>query len=50
MSKKVKDVSNEDINPYELDKLSKVPSWLIILILKYWAAAAAVFFIAKSIY
>lgn len=46
MSKKVKDVSNEDINPYELDKLSKVPSWLVILILKYWAAAAAVFFIA----
>lgn len=45
MKKKVKDISNEDINPYEVDKLSKVPSWLIILLLKYWAAAAAVFFI-----
>ena len=33
-----------DIDPYKVDKLSKIPSWLIILILKYWAAAAAVFF------
>ena len=30
--------------PYQVDKLSKVPSWLVILILKFWAAAAAVFF------
>ena len=30
--------------PYQVDALSKVPSWLIILILKFWAAAAAVFF------
>ncbi len=45
MKKKVKEISSEDINPYEVDKLSKVPSWLIILLLKYWAAAAAVFFI-----
>ena len=37
-----KDVNN--INPYELDKLSKIPSWLIIIFLKYWAAAAAVYF------
>ena len=37
-----KDVNN--INPYELDKLSKIPSWLIIILLKYWAAAAAVYF------
>ncbi len=36
----------EEINPYHVDKLSKVPSWLIVLILKYWAAAAAVFFSA----
>ena len=41
-SKKVKD-ENMDINPYEMDKLSKVPSWLKILLLKYWAAAAASF-------
>ncbi|MCM1130490.1 MAG: hypothetical protein NC310_02535 [Roseburia sp.] len=26
------------------DKISKIPSWLIILLLKYWAAAAAIFF------
>ena len=41
-SKKVKD-ENMDINPYEMDKLAKVPSWLKILLLKYWAAAAASF-------
>lgn len=43
MSKKVKD-NSQNQNPYKLDKLSKIPSWLIILLLKYWAAAAAVFF------
>ena len=37
-----KDVNN--INPYELDKFSKIPSWLIVILLKYWAAAAAVYF------
>jgi hypothetical protein len=37
-----KDVNN--INPYEVDKLSKIPSWLIVILLKYWAAAAAVYF------
>jgi len=41
-SKKVKD-ENMDFNPYEMDKLAKVPSWLKILLLKYWAAAAASF-------
>ena len=40
--KKEKDVNQ--INPYELDKLSKIPSWLIVILLKYWAAAAAVYF------
>ena len=35
---------NKEIDPYKVDKLSRVPSWLIVLILKYWAAAAAVFF------
>ena len=33
-----------DVNPYEVDKLSKIPFGIIILILKFWAAAAAVFF------
>lgn len=42
MSKKKE--KNNDVNPYEIDKLSKIPSWLIIFLLKYWAAAAAVFF------
>ncbi len=41
-TKKVKD-ENVDFNPYEVDKLSRVPSWLKILLLKYWAAAAACF-------
>ena len=39
---KVKD-ENMDINPYEVDKLAKVPSWIKILLLRYWAAAAACF-------
>lgn len=43
MSKKKKE-SIDEINPYEVDKLSKIPSWLIIFVMKYWAAAAAVFF------
>lgn len=34
----------EDFNPYEVDKLSKVPVFLIVILLKFWAAAAAVFF------
>lgn len=41
-TKKVKD-ENMDFNPYEVDKLARVPSWLKILLLKYWAAAAACF-------
>lgn len=45
MRKQVKDDINE-INPYSVDKFSKIPTWLIVLLLKYWAAAAAVFFIA----
>ena len=40
--KNIDDIDN--INPYETDKLSKIPVWLVIVILKYWAAAAAVFF------
>ncbi|MDE5546731.1 MAG: hypothetical protein K2I88_04630 [Anaeroplasmataceae bacterium] len=45
MSKKVKEEEFVTGNkPSALDKLSKIPSWLIILLLKYWAAAAAVFF------
>ena len=43
MSKKEKRIA-EEFDPYKVDKLSKIPSWLIILVLKYWAAAAAVFF------
>ena len=38
--------SKEDISEKKnmADKFSKIPSWLIILLLKYWAAAAAIFF------
>ena len=36
----------KETNPYKVDKLSRIPSWLIILVLIYWAAAAAVFFMA----
>lgn len=43
MSKKKKE-NIDEFNPYEVDKFSKIPSWLIIFVLKFWAAAAAVFF------
>ncbi len=45
MKKNVHDIDYTEMNPYELDKASRIPSWLIVLILKYWAAAAAVYFI-----
>ena len=35
----------DDIEPYQVDKLSKIPSGVIITFMKFWAAAAAVFFI-----
>ena len=44
MSKKANQDDIENLNPYEVDKLSKIPAWLVIILLKYWAAAAAVFF------
>lgn len=45
MSKKVKEEKFiTEQGSSVLDKVSKVPSWLVILLLKYWAAAAAVFF------
>ena len=30
---------------YKSDWLSKIPSWVVIIFLKYWAAAAVVFFV-----
>lgn len=44
MSKKSFKSDVDNMNPYEVDKLSKIPSLLIIIVLKYWAVAAAVFF------
>ena len=46
MKKEVQDIN--DVDPYKVDRLSKVPSWLIVLILKYWAAAAAIYFIGMD--
>ncbi|MDE7106320.1 MAG: hypothetical protein K2O22_04055 [Anaeroplasmataceae bacterium] len=43
--KKVSEELEEQV-PLKESKLEKIPSWLIFLILKYWAAAAAVFFSA----
>ncbi len=45
MKNKVKD-EIQDERPYKVDWLSKIPPWIIVLLLKYWAAAAAVFFSA----
>ena len=45
MSKRVKDeIQQEQPNVYKMGAFSKVPAWLTSLLLKYWAAAAAVFF------
>lgn len=35
-------------NPNKSDFLSKIPSWLKVFILKYWAAAAACFFVGMG--
>ena len=35
---------NNEFNPYATDKLAKIPSWIKILFLKYWVAAATLFF------
>lgn len=42
------EITEIEANPYELDKFSKIPSWIKIFFLKYWAAAAAVFFFLVS--
>ena len=42
------EIKEIEANPYEVDKFSKIPSWIKILFLKYWAAAAAVFFFLVS--
>lgn len=34
---------NQEANPYKYDKLAKIPSWIKIFLLKYWAAGAAFF-------
>lgn len=36
----------DELTPYKSDKLAKIPSLLKILLLKYWAAAAAFYFFA----
>ncbi len=42
--KKEKNFDENDFNPYKSDALAKMPSWIKILLLKYWVAAAAFFF------
>lgn len=49
MKNKVQNDFNKEANPYQLDKLSKIPSWIIVFVLKFWAAAAAIFFIGMSV-
>lgn len=43
-----KEEFKKEQNPYQSDKLAKIPSWIKILLLKYWAAAAAFFFFAVA--
>ena len=35
---------NNEFNPYASDKLSRIPSWIKVLFLKYWVAAATFYF------
>ena len=44
MNKKVKEEFQQEQNVYKMGAFSKVPTWLTSILLKYWAAAAAVFF------
>ncbi len=39
-----KDKNKNEFNPYATDKLAKIPSWIKVLFLKYWVAAATLFF------
>ena len=39
-----KEELNKDLNPYANDKIAKIPSWLKILLLKFWVAGATFFF------
>lgn len=41
---KKKEELNKDLNPYANDKIAKIPSWLKILLLKFWVAGATFFF------
>ena len=36
--------TNKEMDPYKSDKLSKIPSWIKILLLKFWVAGATFFF------
>ncbi len=36
--------NEKDIEPYKTGKFSNIPSWVKILLLKYWAAGAAFYF------
>lgn len=46
MNKKVESQNNA----YKQDKLGKIPSWLKILLLKYWVAGAAFYFFGMGSY
>ncbi len=35
---------NNEFNPYASDKLARIPSWIKVLFLKYWVAAATFYF------
>lgn len=46
MKKKKEELKKNEQNPYQSDKLAKIPSWFKILLLKFWVAAATFFFFA----
>ena len=46
MSKKVENSNNA----YKQDKLGKIPSWIKIILLKYWVAGATFYFFGMGGY
>ena len=40
----MKNKNKNEFNPYATDKLAMIPSWIKVLFLKYWVAAATLFF------
>lgn len=43
-SRQNKNIEKPPINPYKIDKLSRIPTWIKAVFVKYWVAGAICFF------